>query len=289
MLWTCSKIIMAWFLVREASPSATIQNWGRQDIVIFFPGLYPEASRAVGRQICCPLSVHYWQYGGSCLLTNFVPRVNRKSHGYLTSSLAVEEKEILPFFLFFVKQVLSEMRCLLVTVWLGAHPTCWGAGLSNYRLIRSKGSGSDSSAAEKMNEYSSMLPCQPEYSLRMTPSLASSLLSAVNQTLSIKNVLWTHVFSEWLGWPIHLKTEKSTTPHPINNQTQYASAMLFKKKHKKHPKTKSAIKSVFFPLLWTMCMFCYSLEKGICLSKKLRTPTHRDSRLQISHSLCPTV
>lgn len=30
-----------------------------------------------------PSFVHYWQYGGGCLVTNFVPRVNRKSHGYL--------------------------------------------------------------------------------------------------------------------------------------------------------------------------------------------------------------
>lgn len=49
-----------------------------------------------------------------------------------------------------------------------------------------------------------MFPCQPEYLLRMTQSLASSLPSAANQTLSIKNVLWTHLFSEWLGWPIPL-------------------------------------------------------------------------------------
>lgn len=73
-----------------------------------------------------------------------------------------------------------------------------------------------------------MFSCQPENSLRMTQSLASSLPSAANQTLPIKNVLWTHIFSEWLGWPIPLETEKST---PQYNQTQYASAMLFKKQN----------------------------------------------------------
>lgn len=57
----------------------------------------------------------------------------------------------------------------------------------------------------------------------------------------------------------------------------------------KTQKTKSAIKSVSFPLLRTTGIFCYSPEQGICLSKKLRTPTHRDSRLQTAHSLCPTV
>lgn len=46
-----------------------------------------------------------------------------------------------------------------------------------------------------------MFPCQPECSLRMTQSLASSLLGAAYPALSIENVLLTHVLSEWLGWP----------------------------------------------------------------------------------------
>jgi hypothetical protein len=50
----------------------------------------------------------------------------------------------------------------------------------------------------------------------MTQSLASSLPSAANQTLSIKNVLWTHIFSEWLGWPIPLEKEKKKKNKPPN-------------------------------------------------------------------------
>lgn len=90
-----------------------------------------------------PSFVHYWQYGGGCLVTNFVPRVNRKSHGYLVGSPWQWRKQKFCFVVV-VKYLLSEVRCLLVvTVWLGAHPKCSGAGLSSSGLIRSWGSGGD--------------------------------------------------------------------------------------------------------------------------------------------------
>lgn len=123
-----------------------------------------------------PSFVHYWQYGGGCLVTNFVPRVNRKSHGYLVGSPWQWRKQKFALLLLLSISSLRRGAFWLVTVWLGAHPKGSGAGLSNSGLIRSRGSGGGFfSAAEKMNENSSMFPCQPEYLLRMTQSLASSL------------------------------------------------------------------------------------------------------------------
>lgn len=186
-----------------------------------------------------PSFVHYWQYGGGCLVTNFVPRVNRKSHGYLVGSPWQWRKQKSCFVVVVVKYLLSEVRCLLVvTVWLGAHPKCSGAGLSSSGLIRSRGSGGDFfSAAEKMNENSSMFPCQPEYLLRMTQSLASSLPSAANQTLSIKNVLWTTFSLNGLAGPSPLKKRKKQPPN-ITRHNMHLPCCLQNKKTKPPPKLK---------------------------------------------------
>ena len=89
-----------------------------------------------------------------------------------------------------------------------------------------------SSAAEKTNENSSMFPCQPESSLRMTQSLASSLLGAADPTLSIENVLWTHVLSEWLGWPRPPQNRKKSKTPNITRHNMHLPCFLFKKKIK---------------------------------------------------------
>lgn len=54
-----------------------------------------------------PSFVHYWQYGSGCLVTNFVPRVNRKSHGYLVGRPWRKQKSC---FAVVVKFLLSEVR-----------------------------------------------------------------------------------------------------------------------------------------------------------------------------------
>lgn len=180
-----------------------------------------------------PSFVHYWQYGGGCLVTNFVPRVNRKSHGYLVGSPWQWRKQKFALLLLFSISSLRRGAFWLVTVWLGAHPTGSGAGLKLWAdwlglgwLIRS---GLWTFFCSREDEWKFKYVSLPTWILlRMTQSLASSLPSAANQTLSIKNVLWTHIFSEWLGWPIPLEKEKKKKKQtPQYNQTQYASAMLF--------------------------------------------------------------
>lgn len=72
------------------------------------------------------LFVHWWQYGGGCFITNFVPQVT-KEVTWLSSwkSLAVEETDISDFC---VKHLLlwDELSPGHSLAWL-AHPMCWGA------------------------------------------------------------------------------------------------------------------------------------------------------------------
>jgi hypothetical protein len=57
----------------------------------------------------------------------------------------------------------------------------------------------------------------------MTQNLAS-LLGTADQTLLIENVIWTHIFSEWLDWSHFPQTRKINSPY---NQTQYTLAIIF--------------------------------------------------------------
>lgn len=156
------------------------------------------------------------------------------------------------------------MPSWLVTVRLGAHPKCSGARLSSSRLIKSRGSGGDFSLQRRRWMKIQVCFLANLIILSGWHRVWLLLFQGLQITLSIKNVLWTHVFSEWLGWPTPLKQKKA--PPNQYNQTQYASAMLFIKQ-KQIPKTKSAIKSVSFPLLRTTGVFCYSRSKGVAYQK----------------------
>lgn len=65
----------------------------------------------------------------------------------------------------------------------------------------------------------------------MTESLAS-LLGAADPTLSIENVLWTHILSEWLGWPHPPQNRKKSKTPKITRHNMHLPCFLFKKKKK---------------------------------------------------------
>lgn len=175
-----------------------------------------------------PSFVHYWQYGGGCLVTNSVPQVNRKSHGYLVGSPWQWRKQKFALLLLLSISSLRRGAFWLVTVWLGAHPKCSGAGLSSSGLIRSRGSGGDIFLQQRrwmkiqvcflanLNIYSGWrrvwLLLFQVLQIRLFPSKMSS-----GPTFSLNG----------LAGPSPLKKKKSNPPPPQYNQTQYASAMLF--------------------------------------------------------------
>lgn len=98
------------------------------------------------------------------------PKSLRKSHGYLVGSPWQWRKQTFQTSVLSIS--FSGMNCLLATVWLGWLIPCAGElGLSKLQADEVKRLRQrHSSAAEKMNENSSMLPCQPECSLRKTQS-----------------------------------------------------------------------------------------------------------------------
>lgn len=152
--------------------------WGREYTPILFPGPCDEPNPEVSSgswkagSLSSFLSTK-WQYGGGCFITNFVPRVT-KEVTWLSSwkSLAVKETGISGF----VKHLLlwDELSPGRSLAW-PAPPTCWRARLSKLQADEVKRLWEGhSSAAEKMNENSSMFPCQPERSLRRAEFGSSS-------------------------------------------------------------------------------------------------------------------
>lgn len=140
----------------------------------------------------------------------------------------MEETDVADFFSYLLLRDEPSPRPRLA--WT-AHPTCWRAGLCRLQADEVERLWwGQCSVAEKMNENSSMFPCQPECLLRMTQSLASSLLGAADPTLSTENVLWTHALSEWLGWPHPLKTGKNKTSN-VTRHNMHLPCFLLKKKN----------------------------------------------------------
>lgn len=150
------------------------------------------------------------------------PKSLRKSHGYrVWKSLAVEETGMSDFL---SSTSFSEMHCLLVTVWLGwLNSYMRELGCSDCRLMQSRSSGRN--ILQQLRRWMRIQVCfLATWGLTQNDSLAS-LLGTADTTLSTENVPWTHVLSEWLGWPHPPQNKKKENSQ--YNQTQYASAMFF--------------------------------------------------------------
>lgn len=160
------------------------------------------------------------------------------------------------------------MNSLLFTVWLGWLIPCAGElGCPNCKLMRSRGSGRD--ILQQLRRWMKIQVCfLANLSVHSEWHRVWLLLFWVLQTqfFPTENVLWTHILTEWLGWP-HLprNRKKGKTPN-ITRHNMHLPCFLFKKKKK----TKSAIKSVFFPLLRTIYIVLLPSGEQSSLVKKAK-------------------
>lgn len=236
LLWTCSKITTG--LISKAdqsrcSNSVLGQTW-HTDVFSRPQDAASWGSSGSWKADLLPSFVHYWQYSGGCLVTNVVPQVNRKSHGYLVGSPWQWRKQK---FCFVVKYLLSEMRCLpgwsqsgLVLIpsaqeqgfqalgWLGQ-----GALVGTFLC-----SGED----EWKFKYVSL----PTWEFTQGDTKFGFFSSKGCKSLHQECPLDPRFL--WMAWLAHPPWNRKKAPPNQYNQTQYASAMLFIKQKQNPPKLK---------------------------------------------------